>query len=467
MTIRTRFAPSPTGTLHMGSARTALYAWLYARHHGGQFILRIEDTDLERSTQASIDAILDGMHWLGMDYDEGPYHQMERMDRYREIIDQLLESGHAYKCYCSKERLDELREAQMSAKQKPRYDGHCRHHQSKDADAPHVIRFKNPLEGQVDFADQVHGAISFNNDELDDVIILRTDGVPTYNLTVVVDDADMGITHVIRGDDHINNTPRQINIMRALGFAVPRYAHLPTILGSDGKRLSKRHGAVGVLEYREQGFLPEAMMSYLVRLGWSHGDQEIFSIEEMIQLFDVDHVNKAASHFDNEKLRWVNQHYLRSADPQRIATMLASQLRAMELSVDNGPELIAVVNAMSERAQTVAEMAEKSQYFFADDIDYDDDAQSQHLTDAVLAPFQHLREQFAACAWEEENLQPLIKDCANQFEMKLGKVAQPLRVALTGNTMSPSINTTAYLIGRERVLARLDRAITFIQGKSA
>jgi glutamyl-tRNA synthetase len=325
-TIRTRFAPSPTGYLHIGGARTALFSWLFARRHGGAFILRIEDTDLERSTPESIQAIIDGMAWLNLDYDEGPFYQMQRMDRYREVIQQLLDGGHAYRCYCSKERLDQLREAQMVDKQKPRYDGCCRDAQPNDSNAPHVIRFRNPLEGDVVFDDQVFGPIAVSNAELDDLIIARTDGTPTYNFTVVVDDWDMQITHVIRGTDHINNTPRQINILKALGAEVPQYAHVPMILGEDGKRLSKRHGAVSVLQYRDEGFLPEAVLNYLVRLGWSHGDQEVFSREEMMQLFDLEHVNKSPAAVNTEKLAWLNQHYLKEAEPASLVQPFEWQL---------------------------------------------------------------------------------------------------------------------------------------------
>src|SRR5512143_3034880 len=318
MTIRTRFAPSPTGYLHIGGARTALFSWLYARRHGGTFILRIEDTDLERSTAESVNVILEGMTWLGLEYDEGPFFQTHRFDRYKEVIKQLLDDGKAYKCYCTKDELEAMREEQMANKQKPRYDGRCRHRTEPREGHEYVVRFRNPEEGQTIVDDRVRGRVVFSNSELDDLIIARSDGSPTYNFVVVVDDMDMKITHVIRGDDHLNNTPRQINILKALGYEPPRYAHVPMILGSDGARLSKRHGAVSVMQYRDDGFLPEALLNYLVRLGWSNGDQEIFSIDEMIRLFDVSNVHTSAAAFNPEKLLWLNQHYLKTADPQRV-----------------------------------------------------------------------------------------------------------------------------------------------------
>ncbi|MBL4852529.1 MAG: glutamate--tRNA ligase, partial [Gammaproteobacteria bacterium] len=368
--IKTRFAPSPTGYLHVGGARTALYAWLYARHHGGQFVLRIEDTDRERSTPESVQAILDGMAWLGLDYDEGPYYQTERMDRYQEVIDQLIDQGDAYRCYCSKQRLDNLRAEQMANKQKPRYDGCCRdlpeisQGAAPEAGAPHVIRFRNPTEGAVSFDDKIRGIISFNNQELDDLIIARTDGTPTYNLTVVVDDADMGITHVVRGDDHINNTPRQINILKALNADVPHYAHLPMILGDDGKRLSKRHGAVSVMQYRDDGYLPDALLNYLVRLGWSHGDQEVFSKDEMVELFDLTSVSKSAAAFNTSKLQWFNQHYIKAGDLDDTAERLAFHFKQQGIDTSAGPALIDLVAAQRERAKTLLEMAENSRFFF-------------------------------------------------------------------------------------------------------
>ncbi|WP_016606040.1 glutamate--tRNA ligase, partial [Yersinia pestis] len=356
MKIKTRFAPSPTGYLHVGGARTALYSWLFSRHLGGEFVLRIEDTDLGRSTQEAIDAIMDGMNWLNLDWDEGPYFQTKRFDRYNAVIDQMLDAGTAYRCYCSKERLEALREAQMANGEKPRYDGHCRDSQcTHGADEPSVVRFRNPQEGSVIFDDKIRGPIEFSNQELDDLIIRRTDGSPTYNFCVVIDDWDMEITHVIRGEDHINNTPRQINILKALGAPVPEYAHVSMILGDDGKKLSKRHGAVGVMQYRDDGYLPEALLNYLVRLGWSHGDQEIFSIEEMTQLFTLDAVSKSASAFNTEKLQWLNHHYINSLPPEQVAVHLSWHVEQLGIDTRNGPELVEIVKLLGERCKTLKE----------------------------------------------------------------------------------------------------------------
>ncbi len=362
--FRTRFAPSPTGYLHVGGARTALYCWLYAKHNKGDFILRIEDTDRERSTQEAVDAILEGMSWLGLDYDEGPFYQTDRFDRYKELINQLLEQGSAYKCYCSKERIDSLRQELEQQGLKPRYDGHCRSIKEEDTNKDFVVRFKNPLTGNVVFDDLVRGTVTVANEELDDVIIQRSDGTPTYNFTVVVDDADMNIGMVIRGDDHISNTPRQINILEALGKAIPQYAHIPMILGPDGKRLSKRHGAVSVLQYRDDGFLPEALVNYLLRLGWSHGDQEIFSVPEMIEYFDFEHVSRSAAAINPEKLIWLNQHYLKTLPTVDVAKQLAWHCERLGIDCSNGPDLIDVVTAQASRVKTLVEMAEKSRFFF-------------------------------------------------------------------------------------------------------
>jgi len=383
MTIRTRFAPSPTGYLHVGGVRTALFSWLYARKHHGQFILRIEDTDRERSTQESVDAILEGMTWLGLHWDEGPFYQTQRFDRYREIIAQLLAEGKAYRCYCSKERLENLRNEQVARKEKPRYDGHCRH-LTQVSTGDYVVRFKNPETGEVVVGDLIKGAVIFQNRELDDLIIARTDGTPTYNFTVVVDDWDMRITHVIRGDDHLNNTPRQMNILAALGAELPQYAHLPMILGHDGQRLSKRHGAVSVTSYQEAGYLPEALLNYLVRLGWAHGDQEIFSIDEMINLFEIQQVNRAAAIFNPDKLLWLNQHYIKTGSPAKLATLLQSQLTRLSMDITQGPALTEVVTAQQERAKTLREMAENSRFFFTDTIEWDEKAVKKHLSLAIL-----------------------------------------------------------------------------------
>lgn len=463
MTIRTRFAPSPTGYLHIGGARTALFSWLYARRHGGTFILRIEDTDVERSTVESVNAILEGMTWLGLDYDEGPFYQSRRFDRYRAAIAQLLTEGKAYKCYCSKERLDALREDQMARKEKPRYDGLCRARKDQPEGAPYVVRFRNPIDGAVVVDDMIRGRVVFQNTELDDLIIARSDGTPTYNFVVVVDDFDMRITHVIRGDDHLNNTPRQINILKAMGAQPPKYAHVPMILGEDGARLSKRHGAVSVMQYRDEGYLPEALLNYLVRLGWSHGDQEIFSLDEMFKLFDVHDVNHSASAFNASKLTWLNQHYIKSGDPAHVAHHLSIHMGALGIDPTQGPPLEAVVTAQRERAKTLVEMAQNSVFFYRDFADYDP-AAVKHLVAEARAPLAEMKSRFAALGeWTAEPLHAVVQDTAEKLGMKLGKVAQPLRVAVTGGTVSPPIDVTLALIGQEKTLARLNKALTFIE----
>ena len=384
MTIRTRFAPSPTGYLHVGGARTALFSWLYARKHGGRFVLRIEDTDIERSSAESVNAILEGMTWMGLDYDEGPFYQTQRFDRYKEIIQQLMDQGDAYYCYCSKDELEAMREEQRANKQKPRYDGRCRHITTPREGVEPVIRFKNPTVGQVVVEDAIRGNVVFENSELDDLIIARPDGTPTYNLTVVVDDLDMQMTHVIRGDDHLNNSPRQINIFKALGAKPPVFAHVPMILGDDGARLSKRHGAVSVMSYRDAGYLPEALLNYLVRLGWSHGDQEIFSLAEMTQLFDIQDVNKAASSFNTDKLLWLNQHYIKTSEPEHVAQHLSWHMGELGIDPADGPALVDVVVLLQERAKTLKEMAESSVYFYRDVDAYDEKAAQKNLTEASL-----------------------------------------------------------------------------------
>lgn len=464
MKIRTRFAPSPTGYLHVGGARTALYCYLFARKMGGEFILRIEDTDLERSTQDSIDAILEGMAWLGLDYDEGPYYQTKRMDRYREVIQQWLHEGKAYKCYCSKERLERLRDDQIANKAKPRYDGHCRH-LIQEQTGPFVVRFKNPEAGEVTFHDLVHGDITFSNDELDDLIIARSDGSPTYNFTVIVDDYDMKITHVIRGDDHINNTPRQINMLKALHAHLPIYAHVPMILGDDGKRLSKRHGAVSVIQYAELGILPEALLNYLVRLGWSHGDQEIFSREEMVKFFSLEKLNKSAASFNTEKLLWVNQHYLKTLPIDHIIPALQYAFEKAGVNTEEGPTLTKVISGLRERVKTVAEMVEKSLCFFKPEITYEPDAAAQYLKVDTLPILRHLFEEFETVfTWDAIQLHQVVKKAMETLGLKMPQIAQPLRVALVGNTTSPPIDITLELVGRERCLARLKEAIVFCTG---
>lgn len=464
--IRTRFAPSPTGYLHIGGARTALYSWLYARKHNGVFILRIEDTDRARSTQESIQAILDGMEWLRLDYDEGPYFQSQRFDRYKTVCQQLLSNGKAYRCYCSKERLEKLRAEQMTKKQKPRYDGHCRDLNRKDSNEPFVIRFRNPREGKVIFHDAVRGTITMDNHELDDLIIARADGVPTYNFTVVVDDWDMQITHVIRGDDHINNTPRQINILQALGATLPVYAHVPMILGSDGKRLSKRHGAMSVLQYRDEGYLPEALLNYLVRLGWAHGDQEIFSHEERIRLFSLKNISRSPAAFNPEKLAWINQYYMKTLDLAVIVKPFAEQLTKLDISYDKGPALEDVIVIQAERTKTLAEMALRSRFFYSDVIIYEEEAAKKNLKPEIISALLDVRQCIARLnTWNKEELHHVIIKVAKKHQLKLGKLAQPIRVAVTGGVVSPPIDVTLYLIGRERVLARLDKVIHYIESR--
>jgi len=464
MTIRTRFAPSPTGYLHVGGARTALFSYLFARKHGGVFVLRIEDTDPERSSAESVNAILEGMTWLGLEYDEGPFYQTERLEHYNQVIDDLLDKGLAYRCDCSVERLDALRKEQMARKDKPRYDGHCRHRNLRP-DRPHVVRFRNPDAGEVVVEDLIRGRVVFGNEELDDLIIRRGDGSPTYNLTVVVDDRDMGITHVIRGDDHLNNTPRQINMLRALGWELPRYAHVPMILGKDGVRLSKRHGAVSVIAYRDRGYLPEALLNYLVRLGWSHGDQEFFSLDELVELFDIDQVNKAAAGFDTDKLDWLNQHYIQHDDPKRIAHLLSPYLGRLGIDPASGPDLVDIVPVQRARAKTLVELAAISAFVYQDFDAYDEAAAKQHLRPAAEKALERLREEFDMLAledWEPRTLEHTVKQVAQELDVNLGKVAQPLRVALVGRAASPGIDVTLQLVGKAATLRRIDKALAFI-----
>jgi len=465
MTVRTRFAPSPTGMLHIGGVRTALFCWLYARRHGGQFILRIEDTDRERSTPEALRAILEGMQWLGLDHDEGPFYQTQRMDRYKEVIDQFLREGKAYRCYCSKEELEEMRAAQMARKEKPRYDGRCRHRKEPVPGVNPVVRFKNPEEGQVVVNDVVHGPITFDSAELDDLIIARSDGTPTYNFCVVVDDYDMRITHVIRGDDHINNTPRQIQMLRALGVEPPLYAHVPMILGPDGAKLSKRHGAVSVLQYRDDGFLPEGLLNYLGRLGWSYGDQEIFSLEEMTQLFDIHDVNKSASALNPDKMLWTNQQHMLRSTPEHLANYLKPQLEALGLAADDTVKVAAVAKAQQERAKTLKEMAANSVFFFRDVTSYDEKAAAKNLNAETAPILAAVREALAALpAWRAPGIHNAIMAVAAQQAVGLGKVAQPIRVAVSGGTVSPPIDVTLEILGRETTLVRLERAAAFIAG---
>jgi glutamyl-tRNA synthetase len=466
MTIKTRFAPSPTGYLHVGGARTALFSWLFARRHGGQFVLRIEDTDLERSTQDSVDAILQGMAWLGLEHDEGPFYQTKRFERYNAVIDELLASGKAYRCTCSRERLDALRAQQMENRQKPRYDGHCRE-RDIDPSEPHVVRFRNPLEGEVVFDDLIRGRITVSNAELDDLIIRRSDGSPTYNLSVVVDDHDMGISHVIRGDDHINNTPRQINLFAALGWDVPAFGHVPMILGDDGARLSKRHGAVSVMQYREDGYLPEALLNYLVRLGWSHGDQELFTREQMIELFDLADVNRAPSAFNTEKLVWINQQYIKEADLARLAGLVAEFLDADGIDTANGPALTDVIEAQRERAGTLLDLAALCHFYYRDFDDYVPAAAKKAFKPGADEALVAVRARLDAIAeWERSAIHQCVADTVAALEVGFGKVAMPLRIAVTGGAASPDLDLTLALVGREATLRRIDKAVAFIQAKA-
>lgn len=463
MTTRTRFAPSPTGVLHLGSVRTALFSWLYARHTGGQFILRIEDTDAERSTAENVQAILDGMDWLGLATDEGPYYQTQRFDRYQEVIDLWLAEGHAYKCYCTKEELETLRNAQTARGEKTRYDGRCRDRETPRNGVAPVVRFKNPVDGSVLVDDTVRGKVVFENSELDDLIIARSNGTPTYNFCVVVDDVDMRITHVIRGDDHLNNTPRQINMYRALSAALPVFAHLPMILGPDGAKLSKRHGAVDIRDYREQGYLPEAMLNYLVRLGWSHGDQEIFSAAETIRLFDIVDINHSASSFNPEKLLWLNQQHIINAEATRLGQALVPYLQSAGLDPANGPAPADVADGFRERAATLVQMAQSARYCFEDFEEFDEKSAKKNLRPVILEPLRTARERLAELAvWEKSAIAATIEAVADSFNINMGKLGQPIRVAVTGGSVSPPIDVTVWLIGRERVLKRLDKALALI-----
>jgi glutamyl-tRNA synthetase len=459
MTVRTRFAPSPTGFLHIGGLRTALFSWLYARRHGGTFVLRIEDTDLERSTDAAIQQILDGMEWAGLYHDEGPFFQTRRFARYKEVIEELLASGHAYRCYCTKDELDQMRADQTARGEKPRYDGRWRERTDVREGVPPVVRFKNPLTGSIVVDDVVHGRVVFQNAELDDLIIARSDGSPTYNFCVVVDDMDMGITHVIRGDDHLNNTPRQMNMLLALGAKVPVYAHLPMILGSDGAKLSKRHGAVSVLQYRDDGFLPEALLNYLARLGWSHGDQEIFSIEEMTRLFDIADVNKSASAFDGTKLAWLNQQHMMHAPPARLVAPLQWQLAEAGIATGDEAQLTEIVLAQRERSKTVKEMAANSAFFFRAPTGYDEKAVRKNVTPQILNVLEETRAALGHLGdWSAAALHALISEVAAAHSLPLGKLAQPIRIAVCGGTVSPPIDQTLAILGKAETLARLTAA---------
>jgi glutamyl-tRNA synthetase len=461
MTVRTRFAPSPTGFLHVGGARTALFSWAYARHHGGRFVLRIEDTDLERSTRDSEAAILESLRWLGIDWDEGPFFQMQRLERYKEVAERLVAAGHAYRCYASREELDAMREAQRARGEKPRYDGRWRPERAKAAGlvpppgrAP-VVRFRTPEEGEIGWDDLVKGPIVFPNAELDDLVILRADGVPTYNFGVVVDDADMAITHVIRGDDHVNNTPRQIHIFRALGAALPRFGHVPMILGPDGERLSKRHGAVSVTQYRDDGYLPEALDNYLARLGWSHGDDEVFSMSQLVEWFDLAHVSRSPAQFNPEKLAWLNQQYVKSAPDARLAELVEPRLRRLGAPLERGPALEPVVALLKDRATTVEHLAEAATLFYGEQA-VPAALIEQQVSEAVRPALKMLEARLVeAPRWDKAAISAALKTTLAASGLKMPQIAMPLRVIVTGRTQTPSIDAVLELLGREAVLARL------------
>ncbi len=461
MTIRTRFAPSPTGYLHIGGARTALFSWAYARRLSGTFILRIEDTDLERSSEASVQAILDVMSWLNLDYDEGPFYQMQRMDRYKEVLGEMLAAGHAYPCYATPDELEAMRESMRAKGEKPRYDGRWRPEPGKllpdiPAGIKPVVRFRNPVEGVAQWDDMVKGRIVFENSELDDLIIARPDGTPTYNFCVVVDDLDMNITHVIRGDDHVNNTPRQINILKALGAELPQYAHVPMILGSDGERLSKRHGAVSVMQYAEEGFLPEALINYLSRLGWSHGDEEVFTVEQFVEWFDLEHISKSAAQFNPEKLRWLNQHYIKLADNARLAELVGEHLLSRGVALKAAPRLEDVIALYKGRASTLVELADEAEVFYMD-VHPEQKLLDEHLVPDVLPALRELCDRIKEIEWDAPHLASLIKELLAAHKLKMPKIAMPLRVMLVGQIQTPSVDSVLVLFDRETVLARMNR----------
>jgi glutamyl-tRNA synthetase len=466
--VRTRFAPSPTGYLHIGGARTALFCWAYAKQHGGTFILRIEDTDRERSTDASVQAILDGMNWLGLDY-EGPYFQMQRLDRYRTAVEQLLRDGHAYHCYATREEIDALREAQRARGDKPRYDGRWRPENARrlglapPPGAQPVVRFRTPDTGEVTFNDLVKGPITVANAELDDLVIMRADGIPTYNFGVVIDDIDMDITHVVRGDDHVNNTPRQINIYRALGADLPLFAHLPMILGADGERLSKRHGAVSVMQYHEDGYLPEALNNYLARLGWSHGDDEKFSMQKLVEWFDLKHISKSPARFDPEKLGWLNQQYIKEADDARLARLMLPFLVRDGCDVAAGPAPDRVAALLKERVGTIEELADAAVYFYRP-LEPSAELRAAHYTADVRAALDELRCRLAEISWDRASISGAMKAVVAGHQLKFPKLAMPLRIMVTGEPQTPSVDATLELIGREQVLVRMARELRDFPG---
>jgi glutamyl-tRNA synthetase len=464
--LRVRFAPSPTGYLHVGGARTALFNFLLARKQGGTFILRIEDTDVERSTKESVDAILEGMKWLGLEWDEGPFYQSDCFPLYKEYVQKLVDAGKAYKCYCSAEELDAKRNLAMQEGRKPKYDGTCRELAAQPDGRPYVIRFRAPQGGATSFDDLIKGTITFPNDELDDLIIQRTDGTPTYNFCVVIDDATMRITTVIRGDDHVNNTPRQVQLYEALGFPVPQFAHVPMILGADKARLSKRHGATSVIAYRDMGYLPEALINYLVRLGWSNGDDEIFSLDEMIQKFDIGNVGRSASVFNTEKLNWLNAHYIKNGDPERLADLLLPHLSAREVTTLGGPDLMAVVKTLQERAQTLVEMAERAVFYYNAPAGYDEAALAKFDKEQLLAVFTAVAEKLVSAAgYDVAAIDALFKEVCSENGWKMGQVGQPVRIALSGGTQAPGIGEIVVTLGVEETTRRIQRAREFVAGK--
>ncbi|WMY95058.1 MAG: glutamate--tRNA ligase [Arsenophonus sp.] len=463
-TIKTRFAPSPTGFLHVGSARTALYSWLYSRNKNGKFILRIEDTDIARSTKNSVNAIIDGMHWLNLNWDEGPYYQTKRFNRYHAVINHMLDTGKAYRCYCLQTRLNDLRKNQISNGQKPRYDGYCRNYKNNhQINKPHVVRFCNPTKGSVIFEDKIRGWIKFSNLELDDLIIRRSDGTPTYNFCVVIDDWDMEITHVIRGEDHINNTPRQINILKSLNAPIPQYAHVSMILGNDGKKLSKRHGAINIMEYRDEGYLPESLLNYLVRLGWSYGDKEIFNINEMIDHFSFKTISKSASTFNIKKLLWLNHYYINSLPPKYVAKHLKWHMEQQGLNIQSGPTLENLIKLLGKNSKTLKEIAKSSHYFYQDFDLYEIEAAKKYLCTNAILPLKTVKKKLEEInTWEQKNIHDIIQLTASKLEVSMKNICMPLRVALTGTMHSPSIDATLYAIGKKRVLKRIDNALLYI-----
>ena len=457
--MKSRFAPSPTGYLHIGGARTALFAWLWAKKNNSKFVLRIEDTDKERSSQDSVDAILQGIDWLGLSYDEGPIYQSDRFERYKEVVSQLLDNGKAYYCECTKERLEEMREAQMASGDKPKYDGCCRDKKLISG----VVRFLNPDNGTVSFNDYVKGVIEIANSELDDLIIARSDGSPTYNLTVVVDDHDMNIECVIRGDDHINNTPKQINLYESLGWYIQRFAHVPMILGSDGSRLSKRHGAVNLMTYRDAGFLPKALLNYIVRLGWSHGDQEIFSVDEMIKLFELKNINKSSASFNQEKLDWINQSYIKTTEINELVSELEWHLNQLSIDLSDGPDIKEVIEALRDRSKSLVDMAKNCVMFYHDFEDFDSDLaikffnlESRSVLGDLLINLETLEQ------WSAEHIHEVIQSICQSRNIGFGKVGQPLRLAISGDGEAGSIDKCSQLVGKKRVLLRLKMATDWI-----